>query len=285
MVRAPPMKILRSVLVTCAVLALVLPIATQAGAMPLSMRGHRPPVVLIVLENHEYGSIVGSSSAHWLNHTFIRRGTLYTRYYATHHPSLPNYLAMTSGTTSGCDSDDCPRKTYRTDNLFHQLSHAGIGWAAWMESMPSRCSTSTTSRYAARHNPPLYYKDLFPNICAKRDVPYPHRLPAQLRPFTFVTPNICHDMHDCSVSVGDKWLRAHVPPLWHRGAVVIIVFDEGSSSLGGGGHVMAAVAGPHVPRGRHNHHRFNHFGLLGGLERWFGLPRLHRAVGARPLPL
>ena len=279
------MKTPRLLVVVCAALALVLPTAASAAAGPLAARGSRPPVVLIVLENHEYTSIVGSSSAHWLNHTFIRRGTLFTSYHATHHPSLPNYLAMTSGTTSGCDSDDCPRRTYTTNNLFHQLTHAGIGWFAWMESMTSRCSSSTTGLYSAHHNPVLYYKNLFPKICAAKDRPYPRHLPAQLRPFTFVTPNICHDMHDCSVSVGDQWLRAHVPPLWHRGAVVIITFDEGSSSLGGGGHIMTAIAGPHVPRHRHNHRRYNHFGLLAGLERWFGLPRLHRAVGARPLPI
>ena len=279
------MKIPRLVLATCAGLALVLPPAAHAAAAPIATRGSRPPVVLIVLENHEYSSIVGSSSASWLNHTFIRRGTLFTSYSATNHPSLPNYLAMTSGTTSGCNSDECPRKTYTTDNVFHQLSHAGIGWAAWMESMPSRCSMRTTSLYAARHNPPLYYKDLFPRICAARDRPYPRRLPAHLPPFTFVTPNLCHDMHDCSVAVGDRWLRGHVPPLWHRGAVVIITVDEGSSGFGGGGHVLTAIAGPHVPRGRRNHHRYNHFGLLAGLERWFGLPRLHRAANASPLPI
>ena len=241
------MKIPRLLLVASAGLTLVVPTWTHAAAAPLVpvvARGSRPPVVVIVLENKEYGSIVGSSSAHWLNHTFIRRGTLFTSYHATHHPSLPNYLAMTSGTTSGCHDNECPRKTYTTDNLFRQLSRAGIGWVAWMESMPSRCSMHTTSLYAARHNPPLYYKNLFPKICAAKDRRYPRHLPRQLRPFTYVVPNICHDMHDCSVAVGDRWLRAHVPPLWKRGAVVIITFDEGSSSLGGGGRVMTAIAGP-----------------------------------------
>jgi len=282
------MKIPRLLLVACAGLALVLPTAAAASAAPLapvSSRASRPPVVLIVLENHEYDSIVGSSSAHWLNHTFIRRGTLFTSYHATHHPSLPNYLAMTSGTTSGCSSDECPRKSYTTNNLFHQLHTAGIGWAAWMESMPEPCALSSSGRYAVKHNPPAYYANLFPLICRTRDRSYPGRLPRHLAPFTFVKPNECHDMHDCSVTTGDNWLRTHVPPLWRRGAVVIITFDEGSSSTGGGGHVMTAVAGTHVARGRRNGHHYNHYGLLAGLERWFGLARLHKAAGARPLPI
>ncbi|MEP6757895.1 MAG: alkaline phosphatase family protein [Actinomycetota bacterium] len=279
------MKVIRLFFAACVSLALLVPITSATEAASRATRARRPPVVLIVLENHEYGSIVGSPSAQWLNHTFFKRGTLFTRYHATHHPSLPNYLAMTSGTTNGCSSDECPRKHYTTNNIFHQLLTAGIGWAAWMESMPSRCALSPTSLYAVKHNPPAYYRDLFPNACRTRDRPYPRKLPRRLHPFTFITPNVCHDMHDCSVATGDRWLHRHVPQLLRRGAVVIITTDEGSSSIGGGGHVMTAIAGPHVRRGVHNHRRFNHFGLLAGLERWFGVARLHRATGARPLPI
>jgi len=272
-----------TVIVAACVATLVLAIAPAATAA--AHRTQRPPIVLIVMENHEYGSIVGSSSAPYLNRAFIPRGMLFTRYLAVRHPSLPNYLAMTSGTTSGCHSDDCPRRTYRTNNLFHQLSAAGIGWVAWEESMPTRCALGSSGSYVAHHNPPLYYRNLFPRICPFRDRPYPSRLPARLPPFSFITPNNCHNMHDCSVATGDTWLRNHVPPLLRRDAVVIITFDEGSSSLGGGGHVMTAIAGRHVPRGVRKRKRFTHYGLLAGLERWFGFPRLNAAVRARPIPL
>jgi hypothetical protein len=267
----------------------VAPLLFLLGGTPIMAAPARttstPPLVVIVMENHEYGTVVGSSSARYLNRTFIPSGTLFTNYHATDHPSLPNYLDMTSGTTSGCSSDSCPRRSYRTNNIFRQLKDAGIRWSAWQESMPSHCALDSSGTYAVKHNPAAYYRDLFPHLCHRNDVPYPSTLPSTLRPFTFVTPNICHDMHDCSVSAGDHWLRDHVPALLHEGAEVVVVFDEGSSSEGGGGHVMAAASGPGVGAGVRDRHAYDHFGLLGGMERWFGLRRLHDAATHRALPL
>src|SRR5207244_2852405 len=81
--------------------------AVPGGASPARIAGasgaSQRPVVVIVLENHEYSSIESSSSAPYLK-AFARGGTLFTRFHALHHPSLPNYLEMTSGHTSGCGS-------------------------------------------------------------------------------------------------------------------------------------------------------------------------------------
>jgi phosphatidylinositol-3-phosphatase len=244
----------------------------------------RAPVVVIVMENHSYDAIVGSSAAPYLR-SFAKRGTLFTHYFALHHPSLPNYLEMTSGSTSGCATDSCPQKRYRTKNLFSQLTGAGVWWRAWAESMGTHCRSSSSGTYMARHNPPLYYRDLFPRICPTHDTSLPHHLPSRLPKFVFLTPNACHDMHDCSIATGDAWLRVHATELLRRGATVVVVFDEGTDSAGGGGHVYAAVAGAGVPRGVRDGHRYSHRSLLAGLERHFGLPRLHGAKRARPLPI
>jgi hypothetical protein len=264
---------------------------TSAQAAPLALvrtgtttRTTRTPVVVIVMENHSYAAIMRSSSARYFR-KFAKRGTLFTRYHALHHPSLPDYLEMTSGTTSGCRTDSCPQKRYRTDNIFHQLTRAGISWRAWQESMGARCRRSTTSRYAARHNPPLYYRDLFPSICSHHDTPLPRRLPSTLPRFVFLTPNICHDMHDCSIATANTWLHDHATRLLRRGARVVVVFDEGTDGTGGGGHVYAAAAGPGVPGGARDGRRYSHRSLLAGLERRFGLPLLHGAKRARPLPV
>jgi phosphatidylinositol-3-phosphatase len=238
------------------------------------------PVVLIVLENHGYGQIVGNASAQYLNR-FARRGTLFTRMRALGHPSLPNYLALTSGSTLGCTSDACPPRSFRADNVFHQLETAGKRWRAYQESMPGRCVLHDAGRYVVRHNPAAYYRNLFPDDCPRRDRSYPSRLPLRLPPLTFVTPDACHDMHDCSVGVGDAWLREHAPPFLARGAIVVITFDEGS----GTDHIFCAARGPGIGRGVRRSAAFTHLSLLAAIERHLGLPLLRGARSARVLPL
>jgi len=289
-VRRPPVT-RAAALGAIAVLITTLVLSTSAvpgAAAPVHIAGasraSKRPVVVIVLENHEYSSIESSSSAPYLK-AFARGGTLFTRFHALHHPSLPNYLEMTSGHTSGCGSDGCPKSTYRTNNLFKQLSNRGVGWASWAESMGSRCRMNSAGDYASWHNPALYYRNLRSRACRRRDVPYPKHVPRHLPRFVFAVPNLCHDMHDCSVSTGNRWLKQHVPPLLHRGAIVIITFDEGVTDTGGGGHIYTAMRGRGVPRGKRDGRTYSHRGLLAGLERHFRVRRLYGARSARPLPV
>src|SRR6059036_422137 len=121
--------------------------------------GASAPAPVVVIVNHGYGQIVGNASAPYLNR-FARRGTLFARMRALGHPSLPNYLALTSGSTLGCASDVCPPRSYRADNVFHQLQVAGKRWRAYQESMPGRCVLHDAGRYVVRHNPPAYYRNL-----------------------------------------------------------------------------------------------------------------------------
>ena len=61
-------------------------------------------VILIVMENHGFDQVAGHSP--YLN-ALARRCGLAADYHAVTHPSLPNYLALTSGSTQGLDGSDC----------------------------------------------------------------------------------------------------------------------------------------------------------------------------------
>jgi len=234
------------------------------------------------VENHRYTQIVGSAYAPYLNGTFIPAGTLFTKYHAITHPSLPNYIAMTAGSVLGCKTDICAPNSLGGDNLFTQLDTAALGWNAWEESMPANCASLDDGDYVVRHNPPVYLKTVVASgSCALNDVPYPASLPA-LQPFTFITPNLCNDMHSCPIATGDAWLSNHVPDLLAAGATVIITFDEGTRK---NNHVMTAAVGPDVVAGTKDATPYTHYGLLAGLEAHFGLPGLRKALTATKLPI
>jgi hypothetical protein len=252
--------------------------------------------MLIVLENREYGEVVGNWAEMPYFNQLVERGAIATNYYAIAHPSLPNYLALLGGSTDEIKRN-CTDCTVYGPNLATQLSRAGISWRAYMEGLPYPCYTGgDLGPYGKRHNPFVYFPSItaLPKRCAKV-VPETQlgedleadRLPA----FGWLTPDVCHDGHDCSLSLADYYLSTLVPritrQLGPRG-LLVITFDEGLTDGGccggpGGGRVPALLLGPDVPRGKQITLLADHYSLLAALEDRFGLSRLGEAAAARPL--
>jgi acid phosphatase len=108
--------------------------------------------------------------------------------------------------------------------------------------------------------------------------------PARLPAFAFVVPDLCHDMHDCSVATGDAWLARVVSPLLRvPRTAVFVLFDEGDTSAGGGGQVPAIAAGSAVARHVRYTRPAGHYGLLRTIEDALGVPPLGASARARPL--
>jgi len=236
---------------------------------------HFSHVVWIMLENVGYG-VIGSPSAPYLNQ-LASRCALATNYYAVSHPSLPNYIALTSGSTQGINNDDDPSShPLDTPSIFSQL---GSNWRALVESMPGPCDHVTSGLYAARHNPAVYYATIG-STCQARDVPM--RIPLDLSAgFTIIVPNICDDMHSCPISIGDAWLRRIVPLIVQssqyqsRSLVLFITFDENDS--GAANKVPTLVISPSTPSGERVGTRFTHYSLLKTSEMLLHLGQLGQA--------
>lgn len=244
---------------------------------------HQAPVirhvVVVVMENHALTDIIGHAP---FITALAHKCGLANNYWSVGSPSLPNYLAMTSGSTHGlsrdCDPSQCPQ---RGPSIFSQVAARGLRWRAYDESMPGSCATGATRLYAPRHNPAVYYTSLRPT-CHKHVLALGaistgiglHRAFGSTRPpgYTFVTPNICNDMHDCSVSTGDAWLQHWVPMMvgsrmYRRGhTAIFITWDEG-----GGGHVAMVVLSPYTRAGTVATHRFTHYSLLRTTEHLLGI--------------
>lgn len=251
-------------------------------------------VVWIWMENHDERHIVGNPEAPYGNHTLIAQCGLATNYHNVIHPSLPNYLAATSGRTlvgGDCGPDACATSA---PSLFAQLRTAGKSWRAYQESMPSNCAHGDSGEYAARHNPPVYYTPIADD-CARWDVPMGgdqgqlagDLSSGHLPDFAFITPNLCDDTHDCGVRTGDRWLATWVPrivasPAYRAGStVVVLTWDEGDSGGSSdcarnttepGCQVATVVIAPTTRPGTRSDVLFNHYSLLATTEQLLGLP-------------
>jgi phosphatidylinositol-3-phosphatase len=245
-------------------------VSSGANARPRPVP-HLQHIVLVVFENHERPSIIGSADAPTFTALAVRYAQA-TRYHAVAHPSLPNYFALVSGSTHGV-TDDCTACPQRGPTLGSQLTQAGKSWGAFAEGYPS------SPRFAKKHVPFLYFSG---------DARYVHPLgdlrKSHLPAFSFVVPDRCHDMHDCSVGTGDRWLAQFIRPLLRlRRTVVFIVFDEGTTNAGGGGGVPMIAAGTSVRRHSQYVQPADHYSLLRTIEDALGLPPLGNAARVAPL--
>jgi phospholipase C len=266
-------------------------------------------VVWIWMENKNYDAVIGNTeNAPYLNELAGECG-LATNYHNVAHPSLPNYIAATSGLEGaaaldrfGDDCDPRPGCTTAAQSIFDQAP----SWKAYEESMPGPCRRQDTGDYAARHNPPLYYTSL--EGCASNDVGWGRfrsdlardSLPA----FSFVTPDACSDTHDCPVERGDRWLGTEMTRILDSRAyasgrtAIFITYDEGGFSKppycsqlpdpsgddprATGCHVATVVVSPTTEPGTTSDRYFDHYSLLRTTEDMLGLQPLgaaRRAAG------
>jgi phosphatidylinositol-3-phosphatase len=233
------------------------------------------------MENHSYRQVIGSSAAPYETALAKQFGTA-THYASVGRPSLPNYIAATSGSTQGIADDNGPGAHGLTvDNIFRQVRNAGKTEHSFEESMPTKCVLSSVDAYAVKHNPAAYYVGGDDRAaCRVNDVSFSNLLPSGTLPaFSFVTPDLCHDTHDCSVAAGDAWLKNFLPPLlasdeYRAGTTVIfVVWDEDTP-------MPNIVIGPTVPEGTVSAEPFDHYSLLRTTEELLGLPLLGQAASA-----
>jgi hypothetical protein len=250
-------------------------------------------VVWIFFENHSFGEIVGSGAAPFMNRILARQCGLATNYRDLTHPSVPNYIAATSGLALdalGPLANDC-NATGPCHTSAPSIFALAPSWGAYEESMRRPCTHWFTGPYAASHNPAVYYTDL-PD-CRAHDVNLRGLQPAldgdTLPAFVFITPNMCHSMHDCSVGTGDGWLRHVVRRLaasaaYRRGTTAIIVTFDESDKDSSDDRIATFVIAPSTPTRARSGAPFTHYSLLRTTEEMLGVaPLLGQARHARSM--
>jgi phosphatidylinositol-3-phosphatase len=245
-------------------------------------------VVIIVLENHNLCDILTSCGGLGSYLTGLASSSALARedHYCHVNPSLPNYLCLTGGSDFGCagydggpNSNTCTGSAWTATNIVDRLENAGLSWKAYMEDMPTACSSSDSANglYVVRHNPFLYYSDIatHPTRCP-RILPSGTAGQALLDDlgststasnYLWFTPNICNDMHDCSVATGDAYLGGLVPKILatavfrSQRAALLVTFDEGN-----GQPIYTVWAGPAAKTGFSSSIPYDHYSILATVE-------------------
>ncbi|HEY2598418.1 MAG TPA: alkaline phosphatase family protein [Candidatus Dormibacteraeota bacterium] len=232
-------------------------------------------VFLIVLENHSAQAAAAAPFIADLASTYRVAGN----YSAIAHPSVPNYLALTSGQTWGV-TDDSYHVLPQTD-LGDQLTSAGVTWRAYMEGLTDKGCLDSPFPYDPGHNPFVFYG----GKCPSNVVPFT-ALTTDLKQgapvFSWISPDDCHNAHSCDLSVADDWLRSTVGVItqsaaWKSNGVLFITWDEDDGSADN--RVLTLVVAPGLSHLVSNQ-PYNHYSLLATIEDLMGVGRLGDAAGA-----
>jgi hypothetical protein len=236
--------------------------AQAAGAVPTPDH-----TIVVVMENHAYSQVIGSSSAPYIN-SLKSGGANLTQSYGITHPSQPNYYALFSGSTQGVTDDSCVQPGFSSAaNLGSEVIAAGKTWGSYNETLPSQGSTTCSSgSYAQKHNPWFGFSNV-PTSTAKTFAQFPTDF-TTLPQMSFVIPNLCSDMHDCSVSTGDTWIKNHLGAYatWAKthNSLLVVTFDEDNRFSGN--RIPTVLYGQPVTPGSSTSTTYNHYNVLRTLE-------------------
>jgi hypothetical protein len=265
-------------------------------------------VFVILLENHDWSQIKGNASAPYINGTLLAQGAHAENYQNVPglHPSLPNYIWLEAGSNLGVTDDATPpvHPLSTSQHLTGLLNNAGISWKSYQEDISgSECPLSYVNQYAPKHDPMIYFTDINGGLdpgnqgCISHVRPYTElsrdletdNVPA----YSFITPNICNDMHDSvgcvtpnSVANGDNWLAREVPRIlaskaYKNGGALFVTWDESES---GNVPIGFIALSPLAKAGYSNQIAYSHSSTLRSVQTIFGVtPFLGDAANATDL--
>jgi len=245
-------------------------------------------VALVIDENHQLSDVLADMP--WLVSQGNTNGYA-ANYQSDNGGSLMDYLWLASGSCEssanctlpagvhdfGCSGDSCAQPI-TDDNIFRELTKAGLTWKVYVQSYTAAGGTPTTpdnangTDYYRRHNAAVWYSDILNNVGnSAANVVDLSRLSVDLANknlpnFMIIVPDGNHDAHDCPVGMSscttadtlgaaDQFLEQNLGPILNTPAfqkggngLAFVTFDEcgGGTDQGCNSSVYLAVIGPQV---------------------------------------
>jgi phospholipase C len=260
-------------------------------------------VFVIMMENTGYTSLIGNPNAPFINFAAATYG-LATNYTGITHPSQPNYIAATSGSTNGVVNDN--DTTIDVPNIVDQLESHGKSWKGYMQSF-SLCngnalaSSCGNQLYERKHNPFVSYLDVQSDPARMANVvdfgEFANDLAGgTVADFSWISPDQCHDMHgraatpadpcdfsqvQALIATGDAFVRDTVNSImnssaWNGNSIIFITWDESDfpfsdvsgccDAVPGGGRVVMLTISHSDHSARTSNVAYNHYSMLATIE-------------------
>ena len=273
--------------------------------------------MVVMMENHGDGAIIGNASAPFEN-SLVQNYAAFTNSAGVDHPSAPNYVGFVSGQDNGlAGAGDCSASigsscNWSGANLGVQLQQAGISNQWYAEGLSGNgCSISNANSGAGdlNHMPWAYMDSWQSNASACANAGLTTTAPndpevisalnsASPPSFAWVTPNLTDDTHDGTVAQGDTYLKNLVTAVqgtsWYgNGGTILVTYDEDEGESDAPGYctnpvfynannsnciVTVAVSKADAGVGKVAT-PLDHFGVLGSIEKCYGLTQLALAAG------
>jgi acid phosphatase len=246
------------------------PVAEVSTDTDTSFLIHPDHIIFLWLENKGFNTIIGSSSAPFIN-SLVKKGTLFTNTYAVTHPSYPNYIDFFAGESNGISNDVCIDNTSLTSpNLYTVLKDAGKSFAWYSEDLPVMGSkVCIYNNYVEKHNPTTVFANV-PDSANKRfaDLPADYNL---LENVICISPSLVNDMHSGTIRQADKWLKKNLAPLVNwcttHNSVFVVYFDE--SETNEDNRIPVIAVGQQVKANYRSTDRYDHFSWTKSISAMF----------------
>lgn len=256
----------------------------EPGPAQRRVAAHPSKILVVIEENHSRSEMMAAMPY------LARLSRTYgyaMNWHAITHPSEPNYLAITGGSTFGITDDRPPSvnaaRVGSARSVFAQARAAGKSAGTFAQSMPRRCALTDHGDYAVRHNPRTFYPS--ERAACRTDnrstASFAARARANRLPNVgFLIPDVAHDAHDGTLATADRWLRKALRPVlasrdFRAGKLVVVVTaDEDDRSAGN--VVLTSVLSPRLHH-KVVHTRLNHYSLTRYIDQILGVKALRHA--------
>lgn len=232
-------------------------------------------VLIIILENQDAANVLKDP---YMN-SLAQRGAYFTNYHGIGHPSYPNYLALTGGSTFGVINNS--QQELNVSSIADLLEAKDLGWAQFAEDYPGTAVNCFTGdyrgRYGRKHAPFLSYTPITGSSRCVRHVMNAAHVPFPLPNYSLYVPNMDNDGHDTSVAYSANWLKGFLEPLLSRPelarTLVVVTYDESQT---GDNPIYTVFLGSMIQAGTTDDAARDHYSLLRTIEENFQLGTLGR---------